>query len=48
MWKLSLLTFLLFVGFTVVVLSNPSKTYWENVGPAWDKMLNPNKYSNEE
>lgn len=25
-----------------------SKDYWESVGPQWDRMLNPNKYSEQE
>jgi len=25
-----------------------SEEYWESIGPAWDRMLNPNKYSKEE
>jgi len=42
------LTILTFVGFALVVYDGPSRTYWESVGPSWDRMLNPNKYSDEE
>ena len=31
-----------------LILQPVSKDYWENVGPSWDRMLNPNKYSEEE
>jgi hypothetical protein len=46
--NLILLTILTFVGLAMVVYSPSSKQYWENVGPSWDRMLNPNKYSNKE
>lgn len=39
-----LLVVLLFVGFVVIVIDNTGKDYWENVGPNWDKMLNPCKF----
>ena len=45
---LVLLTILTFVGLALVMYNGPSRTYWESVGPSWDRMLNPNKYSNEE
>ena len=48
MKMLILATVLTFVGLFLVVYDSPSKQYWENVGPSWDKMLNPDKYSNEE
>jgi hypothetical protein len=25
-----------------------SEEYWQSIGPAWDRMLNPNKYSEQE
>ena len=25
-----------------------SEEYWESIGPKWDRMLNPNKYSDKE
>lgn len=43
MWKINLI--LLAILLTFYFIAEPkSKTYWENVGPAWDKMLNPKKY----
>jgi len=45
---LVLLTILTFVGLALVVYDGPSRTYWEGVGPSWDRMLNPNKYSEQE
>jgi hypothetical protein len=40
-----ILTILLFAGFVAILLDNPSKDYWESVGPSWDRMLNPCKYT---
>ena len=48
MKALIFLTVLTFVGLALVVYSPRSEAYWENVGPSWDRMLNPNKYSEEE
>ena len=48
MKMLYLLTALTAIGLFLVVYDSPSKTYWESVGPSWDRMLNPNKYSKEE
>ena len=47
MKMLYLVTALTAIGLFLVVY-DPSKEYWENVGPSWDRMLNPNKYSKEE
>ena len=46
--NLILITILTFVGLALVVYDGSSRDYWENVGPSWDRMLNPNKYSDEE
>jgi hypothetical protein len=43
MRALIFITVLTFIGLTLVVY-NPSKDYWENVGPQWDRMLNPCKF----
>ena len=43
--NLIILTVLTFIGLALVVYSPNSKAYWENVGPSWDQLLNPNKYS---
>ena len=32
-------------GTAYAVAHNPSKTYWANVGPTWDRMLNPDTYN---
>lgn len=51
MWKINILAVLLLFGFLAVVIKpvfEKNKAYWESIGPAWDQMLNPNKYSNEE
>ena len=48
MKMLMLVTLLTLVGLFLVVYPSPSRTYWEGVGPSWDRMLNPNKYSVEE
>jgi hypothetical protein len=31
-----------------LILQPVSKDYWQNVGPQFDQLLNPNKYSNKE
>ena len=43
--NLIILTVLTFVGLAMVVYSHSSKQYWESIGPSWDQLLNPNKYS---
>ena len=43
MKMLLLITLLTFIGLTLVVY-DPSKEYWENVGPTMDRTLNPCKY----
>jgi len=45
---LYLITILTLVGLVLVVFDSPSRTYWEGVGPAWDQMLNPNKYKEQD
>jgi len=45
---LIILTVITFIGLYLVITPSPSKNYWENIGPSWDKMLNPDKYSNKE
>ena len=44
MKALIFVTFLTFVGLALIVYSPNSKAYWENVGPSWDRMLNPCKF----
>jgi hypothetical protein len=44
MRMLLLTTILTLVGLVLVVY-DPSKEYWENVGPAMDRTLNPCKYT---
>ena len=40
--------FLIFIIVRVTVyFDSDSRTYWESVGPAWDRMLNPNKYEEQ-
>ena len=51
MWKLNILAVLLLFGFLAVILQpvvKKNKAYWEGVGPAWDQMLNPNKYTEQD
>lgn len=31
-----------------LILQPISNDYWQNVGPQFDQLLNPNKYSNKE
>ena len=48
MWKSSL-TAILILSFFILwfVMSPKSSSYWQNIGPSWDKMLNPEKYRTE-
>jgi hypothetical protein len=48
MRTLILLTVITFIGFYLVMNPSPNKDYWESVGPSWDRMLNPDKYSDKE
>jgi len=50
MWKTSvfMVVVLFALLYGIITTSGASKTYWESVGPCWDRMLNPNKYSEQE
>jgi hypothetical protein len=48
MKRLILLTAITFIGLYLVINPSPNKDYWESVGPSWDRMLNPDKYSDKE
>jgi hypothetical protein len=50
MWKINLLMVVILFAFlfAMFTITPASQRYWENVGPTWDRLLNPNKYSNEE
>ena len=47
MWKISIISLvsMLCLVYGAFVYSSPSKTYWENVGPSWNRMLNPDTYN---
>ena len=48
MWKSSLVSILILLCFVLWFIMSPkSESYWQNVGPSWDKMLNPEKYRSE-
>jgi hypothetical protein len=34
-------------GSAIAIAHQPSKQYWESVGPKWDKILNPVNYERE-
>ena len=43
-----ILLVLVFILVRIAVYYNSeSETYWENIGPSWDKMFNPNKYEEQ-
>jgi len=42
--KMLIIVTLLTVSGLVLVVYDPSKEYWENVGPTMDRTLNPCKY----
>ena len=48
MKRLILLTAITFRGLYLVMNPSPNKDYWESVGPSWDRILNPDKYSDKE
>ena len=46
MWKTSIILVIgmMFLLYTMFTYSSTSQQYWENVGPTWDRLLNPCKY----
>ena len=50
MWKINVFMVLVLVAFLYAMFTTTpaSQRYWESIGPIWDRLLNPNKYSNEE
>ena len=40
-----IVTAIFVLGSAYAVAHKPSKTYWANVGPTWDRMLNPDTYN---
>jgi len=49
MWKTKITIFVLAMAFAVSVyaVNEDSQRYWQNVGPSWDKLLNPDKYTKQ-
>ena len=43
--RISLILLIIFVGFAGLVYYDSNSTYWESIGPQWDKMLNPINYN---
>ena len=50
MWKINILMVVLLFAFLygLFTITPASKIYWEDVGPSWDRMLNPNKYKEQQ
>ena len=50
MWKINVFMVLVLVAFLFAMFTTTpaSQHYWKNVGPSWDKMLNPNKYKEQQ
>ena len=48
--KINVFIVLLMVAmfYLALTVESPSKQYWESVGPKWDRLYNPNKYSTQE
>jgi hypothetical protein len=44
MWKISIIMVVALMCLLYSIAAPSSKEYWENVGPHWDRMLNPCKY----
>ena len=47
MWKTKITLFVLAMAFawSVYAINDDSQRYWQNVGPRWDKMLNPDAHN---
>ena len=47
MWKTSIVLVigLGFLLYGIFAYSDTSKTYWTNVGPTWNKLLNPDTHN---
>jgi len=45
MWKISLIIVAGLFCMLYAIAAPAGKDYWENVGPQWDRMLNPCSYS---
>jgi len=45
MWKISLIMVAGLFCMLYAIAAPAGKDYWENVGPQWDRMLNPCSYS---
>jgi hypothetical protein len=41
--------FIIVLVVSILIYYKPSsEEYWGSIGPSWDRMLNPNKYSEQE
>ena len=45
MLRTSVVLVLVFLAFGGLMVWNPGRSYWEEVGPRWDKMFNPVNYN---
>jgi hypothetical protein len=47
MWKTSIILVvgLMFLLYGIFAYSGASKTYWTNVGPTWNRLLNPDTHN---
>ncbi len=43
--RTSIVLVLIFLAFGGLMVWNPGRSYWEAVGPRWDKMFNPVNYN---
>ena len=50
MWKINIFMVVILFAFlfAMFTITPASKHYWESVGPNWDRMLNPNKYKEQQ
>jgi hypothetical protein len=44
MWKISIILVAGLFCLLYAIAAPASKSYWENIGPTWDRMLNPAHY----
>ena len=43
--KVALILIVIMIVFASLCYFNPGKSYWESIGPKWDKMFNPVNYN---
>jgi hypothetical protein len=42
--RTSIVLFVIFIGFASLIYHDVGSSYWESIGPQWDRMFNPVNY----